>query len=57
MANPEHLDILKQGVSVWNAWRAENAWVWPDLIWAKLSEADLRGANLEGANFEGTILQ
>ena len=24
MANPEHLEILKQGVKVWNAWREEH---------------------------------
>ena len=24
MANPEHLEILKQGVDVWNKWREEN---------------------------------
>jgi hypothetical protein len=25
MANPEHLEILKQGVEVWNKWWKENA--------------------------------
>ena len=40
MANPEHLEILKQGVEVWNKWRAEN----PGAI------VDLEGANLTGAN-------
>jgi hypothetical protein len=23
VANPEHVDILKQGIEVWNAWRME----------------------------------
>jgi hypothetical protein len=25
MANPEHLEILKQGVEVWNRWQEENS--------------------------------
>jgi uncharacterized protein YjbI with pentapeptide repeats len=45
MANPEHLEILKQGVAAWNAWRQREPSVYPDL-----SEADLHGAHLEGAN-------
>lgn len=24
MANPEHLEILKQGVRIWNEWREDN---------------------------------
>lgn len=31
MANPEHVEILKQGVDVWNRWREENPEVVPDL--------------------------
>jgi uncharacterized protein YjbI with pentapeptide repeats len=45
MANPENLELLQQGVDVWNAWRAEQPSVLPDL-----SKAELRGANLAGAN-------
>lgn len=45
MANPEHLEILRQGVEAWNRWREDSPNVWPDL-----SEADLTGAKLEGAN-------
>ena len=66
MANQEHLDILKQGVEVWNEWREENAEVWPDLeradlVGANLSGAhlrlaDLRRANLSGANLSGADL-
>lgn len=41
MANQEHLDILRQGVKVWNQWRKENVGIRPDL-----SDADLTGANL-----------
>jgi hypothetical protein len=45
VANPEHLELLQQGVGVWNEWRAENPSVHPDL-----READLNGANLSGAD-------
>lgn len=31
MANPEHLEILKQGMKVWNEWRELNPEVRPDL--------------------------
>jgi hypothetical protein len=56
MANPEHLAILKQGVSEWNKWREANRGVYrPDLGLASfrgvdLSRVDLRGALLEGAD-------
>jgi len=50
MANQEHLDILKQGVEVWNRWRKEHLGIFPDLTFADLSFADLRGANLNRAN-------
>ena len=71
MANQEHLDILKQGVEVWNKWRENNKIVMPDLNTAnlvnedlhfyelyltKLNGADLSGANLVGANLNGSIL-
>ena len=62
MANPEHLAKLREGVTVWNAWRAENEGVWVDLSEANLTRAKLVGANLqdvnlEGAKLEGTMLQ
>ncbi len=55
MANKEHLNILNQGVEVWNRWRKDNPDIQPDLSGANLSEAiliqaDLRRANLDGAN-------
>ena len=71
MAKPQHLDILKQGVEVWNRWRKENPETPPDLshailFGANLSKADLRmaklggvklrGANLSGANLRGADL-
>jgi uncharacterized protein YjbI with pentapeptide repeats len=51
MANPEHLEILRQGVEVWNPWRGKNTSVRIDLREADLSGANLSGANLVGANF------
>ena len=45
MAKQEHLDILKQGVEVWNLWRERRPEIQPDL-----SGANLNGANLSGAN-------
>jgi uncharacterized protein YjbI with pentapeptide repeats len=68
VVNPEHLDLLRQGVDVWNAWRAKELSVRPDLNEADLSEAnlveanlseatlfraDLSKANLSGANLSG----
>jgi hypothetical protein len=36
MANPDHLEILKQWVEVWNKWRKENLDVTPDLTGTEL---------------------
>jgi uncharacterized protein YjbI with pentapeptide repeats len=59
MANPKHLEILKQGAKAWNEWR-DSIHVTPSLEYAQLagadlpgvdlSEAELRGASLSGAN-------
>ncbi len=56
MANPEHLAKLKEGVKVWNAWRAENEKVRVDLSGADLKRAELTGAKLYGANLYGANL-
>ena len=56
MANQEHLDILKRGVGVWNAWREKNPDVKPDLREADLRESDLREADLSGADLSGAHL-
>ncbi|MCF8032660.1 MAG: toll/interleukin-1 receptor domain-containing protein [Desulfarculaceae bacterium] len=50
MANRKHLEILKQGVEVWNKWRKENPKIRPDLIEARLRGEHLFKANLSGAN-------
>jgi hypothetical protein len=46
MGNPEHLEILKQGVRIWNKWREENPTLRPDLTGGDLSGAVLCHANL-----------
>jgi uncharacterized protein YjbI with pentapeptide repeats len=56
MANPEHLEILWQGVEKWNLWRKEHPEVRPDLQNAnfngeRLDRANLSFADLDGANF------
>jgi len=55
MANDEHVALLKKGVAAWNAWRAKNPDIRPDLSRANLAganliDADLRRAYLIGAN-------
>jgi uncharacterized protein YjbI with pentapeptide repeats len=51
MAKANHLQLLRQGVGTWNARRAKELSVKPDL-----NRADLRGANLRGANLRGADL-
>jgi uncharacterized protein YjbI with pentapeptide repeats len=50
MANPEHEAILRQGVEVWNQWRAQNPDVQIDLTDSFLIYADLAGVNFYGAS-------
>jgi uncharacterized protein YjbI with pentapeptide repeats len=50
MADPEHLELLQQGVGVWNEWREKEPSISPDLRRANLNEADLRRVDLRGAN-------
>jgi len=61
MANPEHLEILKQGGEEWSEWREGRPKVVPDLSNADLSRAclsrvDLRGADLRGADLSRSDL-
>jgi hypothetical protein len=66
MANPIHIDILYQGVEVWNAWRQKNPDIQPDLREANLRlgyifsgnfvDRDFAGANFSGADFRGANL-
>jgi len=52
MANPDHLNMLQQGVNAWNAWREWNSSITPDL-----READLIGARLSRANLSRADLR
>ncbi len=56
MANQVYLDILRQGVEVWNQWREDKQVIRPDLRKANLERANLKGVNLKRANLEGAIL-
>jgi uncharacterized protein YjbI with pentapeptide repeats len=57
MANKKHLDILKQGVEVWNQWRKEHPGIRPNLSGIFLSSADLSGANLTEADLRNAQLK
>ncbi len=50
MANPDHINMLKQGSEIWNRWRAENNSIHPDLSGADLAGRQLAIANLTDAN-------
>lgn len=56
MANQLHLDILKQGVEVWNKWRREHAEIRPDFSTANLREITLSYADFSYANLQRTDL-
>jgi uncharacterized protein YjbI with pentapeptide repeats len=53
MANPEHLEILKQGVGRWNRWRKTDD-VFPDLSDTDLSKMQLDRADFYEANLTRT---
>jgi len=61
MANEAHLELIRQGVDVWNAWRTKEPSILPnlhaaDLREANLIEADLGGAGLQMANLDNANL-
>jgi uncharacterized protein YjbI with pentapeptide repeats len=61
MADPEHLEILKLGVDVWNQWRQETPDLQPDisgadLHWGNFSRADFSNVNLQKASLRETKL-
>lgn len=61
MANPEHVAKLREGVAAWNAWRARDPGVRPNLADADLSDLnlahiDLSRADAVRANLSRTVL-
>ncbi len=61
MADPEHVEIVRQGAAAIAVWWEENSGAVLDLReadfrWINLLGADLRGANLLWANFSGADL-
>jgi uncharacterized protein YjbI with pentapeptide repeats len=62
MAKKAHLVLLRQGIAVWNAWRARHPLVLPDLREADLAGfhldgVDLRHADLAGGDLQGARLE
>lgn len=56
MANPAHLDILKQGLAVWNIWRYREWGTKPDLSRTNLSGQNFRDMRLMQVDFKGATL-
>jgi len=56
MANEEQVNILKQGVAIWNEWREKRFAVKIDLSQADLTGVVLTRANLSAADLSGAIL-
>src|SRR5437763_1328362 len=56
MADPAHLELLRQGSDAWNAWKQKEPLTEADLSEADLSEADLSEADLSGADLSGAKL-
>ena len=57
MAKPEHMAMLKQGVTVWNLWRGKSGrgrilFERSPMLHADLSDADLRGGDYSDSYFD-----
>jgi uncharacterized protein YjbI with pentapeptide repeats len=57
VAKKEQLNILAQGVRMWNAWRKDHAHARIGLMDAQLRGANLTGANLRDADLRGADLR
>jgi uncharacterized protein YjbI with pentapeptide repeats len=56
MANPQHLELLRQGVSLWNAMHLSEMAIVETGGRVELESADLSGANLSGVNLRAANL-
>jgi hypothetical protein len=56
MANPEHVEIVRQGAAAIAQWRRQKPEAPLSLSEADLTEANLRGANLAWAELAGAVL-
>ena len=57
MANDEDLEILRQGMKVWNQWRSSKRQSTPDLSGVDLRGLNLSAMDLSRANLHGVILR
>jgi len=58
MANAEHIDVLRRGTTVWNAWRQQHPAIRPDFAFAELAGLKMAfGVNLAGSCFDDANLQ
>ncbi len=57
MANPEHVEIIKQGAVAIKRFRWENPTTRLDLNRADLDGIDLKGADLNGTDFRNAFLR
>jgi uncharacterized protein YjbI with pentapeptide repeats len=57
MTNLVQFEILKEGVEIWNKWRAQNPGAAVDLSGCDLYKASLGGINLNAANLERAFLE
>src|SRR6266700_410857 len=56
MSEQYHLDLLHQGIDVWNQWRQDHHSIQPDFSGADFSEEDLSGIDFSRANTHGARL-
>ena len=55
MANEEHIEMIRSSVEDWNAWRAGNPTMIPDIEGESFVYEDLSGANLAGMSFHHQV--